>query len=93
MKNFVDKNIVFEYFKLKEIKYLADGTSIPNDEKLRKVSKRQKGMFMVETITDTQTKKYFWVKEEEVNFTEKKKEFLTADMLRQQYREKNGIWI
>lgn len=93
MKNFVDKNIVFEYFKLKEIKYLADGTSIPNDENLRKVSKRQKGMFMVETITDTQTKKYFWVKEEEVNFIEKKKEFLTADILRQQYREKNGIWI
>ena len=93
MKQFKDKHVNIVYYQLKTIKKLADETEISTEEIFRKVSKKQKGLFQVETINTPHLKKYFWVHEDEVNFIERKKEFWTSEMFEQQYKEKNGMWI
>ncbi len=93
MIKFKDKFINHNYYRLKTIKKLADDTEIAIDEIFRKVSKKQKGLFQVETVNTTHLKKYFWVHEDEVLFIECKKEFCTAELLEQQYKEKNGMWM
>lgn len=93
MRKLQERTIIIRYCNLKEDKKMGDGSIITSNILLRKISGFSGGMFMVDTIEDTNIKRIFWVKKDEIIFTRKEKEKWTSEQFTQLEKEKRGLWL
>jgi len=58
------------YYRLKEVKIFSNGNCIPNGELLIKSSVEEDGHFLYNTVENVSQVRWFWAKDEEVDFQE-----------------------
>lgn len=81
-----------KYFQLKEEKKMQDGNFISSKQKLLYICTEEK-LMQFETVDETDIKRIFWVKEEEVNFLEETTEDWSEERKAQREKEINGQWL
>jgi hypothetical protein len=81
-----------KYFELKEQKFMQDGHFISAKQKLLYIC-TEENMMQFETVDDSEVKRIFWTKEEEVNFLTEVDEDWSDERIQQQQNEINGKWL
>lgn len=81
-----------KYFELKEQKFMQDGHFISAKQKLLYIC-TEENMMQFETVDDSDIKRIFWAKEEEVEFLSEVDEDWSEERVQQQQREINGKWL
>ena len=80
------------YFKLKEEKIMKDGYFISPKQKLLYICTEENFM-QFETIDDSDIKRIFWAKENEVDFVEENNEDRSVEKIAQREKYISGIWL
>lgn len=62
------------YFRLKETKTFTNGNNIPSGELLIKSSLEEDGLCLYNTVEDVSQVRWFWAKDDEVEFQEEVEE-------------------
>lgn len=78
-KNYKDRYINVKYYRLRSPKQLGDNSIISNEEELRRIPPTEKDSFVVETTSNPNFKKVFWVEENEVELIKVEKEYWSAE--------------
>ena len=81
-----------KYFELKEEKKMEDGHFISSKQKLLYIC-TEENLMQFETIDNSDIKRIFWAKNDEVDFLEEKKEDWSDEKIKQREKEINGQWL